>query len=159
MPYRVIVCLIMVGKFSSFKTKLQRVCSRLLTLPCSCYSAFLAAYAATNEIPIFCEKFLKKVSTYIKSNHKRSALFREFSKCFQETDHKILKLYDVRWLCCYSYVEKLLKSWDSIKLFLNETVVSEKTKIAEYLLFIMCKVETKAYFLFLNIYFTFFKSI
>jgi len=84
---------VMVRKFSSFKTKLQRVCSRLLTLPCPCYSAFLAAYAATNEIPIFCEKFLKKVSTYIKSNHKRSALFREFSKCFQKTDHKILKLY------------------------------------------------------------------
>ncbi|KYN20692.1 hypothetical protein ALC57_06951 [Trachymyrmex cornetzi] len=85
---------VMIGKVSSFKTKLQSVCPRLITFPCPCHSASLAAHAATNRIPEFCEEFTRKIAIYINSSPKRLAIFREFLECFQETNRKILKLCD-----------------------------------------------------------------
>src|SRR5580765_537851 len=41
-------------------------------------------------------------------------------------NRKILKLCDTRWLSHYLCVERLLESWDTIKYFLIEMVVSEK---------------------------------
>ncbi|KYN12429.1 hypothetical protein ALC57_15396 [Trachymyrmex cornetzi] len=92
-------------KVSSFKTKLQSVCPRLITFPCPCHSASLAAHAATNRIPEFCEEFTRKIATYINSRPKRSAIFREFLECFQETNRKILKLCDTCYLCIMSKIE------------------------------------------------------
>jgi len=76
----------------------------------------------------------------------------------RKKNHKILKLCDTRWLSHYLCIERLLESWDTIKHFLSEIVVSEKTKSGEYLLSIMGNVETKAYFLFLKYILNFFNA-
>ncbi|KAK0167755.1 hypothetical protein PV327_001619 [Microctonus hyperodae] len=70
---------VMIGKNSTFKTKLQSKCKNLLTFPCPCHSAALVARAASAEIPDFCEKFLKQISNYINSSPKRLAFFNDFS--------------------------------------------------------------------------------
>lgn len=95
-------------------------------------------------------KIKKKISNFINSSPKCSAIFTEFSECFQGKKLKILKLCDTRWLSHYLCVERLLESWDTIKHFLTEFVVSEKTTAGEYLLSLMGNVELKAYFLFLK---------
>jgi len=109
-------------------------------------------------MPPYCEEFLKKIATYLNSSPKRSAIFREFCECFQETNRKILKLCDTRWLSHYLCIERLLESWDTIKYFLTEMVVSEKTNSGEYLLSMMDNVEMKAYFLFLKYVLNFFNA-
>jgi len=141
---------VMVGKYSSFKTKLKDFCKNLLTFSCPCHSAALVAHSACNKIPDYCEEFVKKVATFINSSPKRSAIFEEFAISFQETNRKILKLSDTRWLSRYSSIERLLEYWNTLFLFLTEIVVNEKTKSGEYILSIMQKPETKAYLLFLK---------
>ncbi|EZA46423.1 hypothetical protein X777_00172, partial [Ooceraea biroi] len=132
------------------KKKLEEKCKTLLTFTCPCHSAALVAHAACAAIPPFCEEFLRKVATYITSSPKRSAVFKEFCECFQDTNRKLLKLCDTRWLSHYSCIDRILESWDTVQHFLNEMVVSEKTKSGEYLLSLMNNVDTKAYFLFLK---------
>jgi len=155
-PFQNIVALscdnasVMTGKKKSFKKKLEEVCPNLLTFSCPCHSAALAARAACNNIPDFCDDFLKKIAKYVNSSPKRSAIFRDFCFSFENKYIKLKKLCETRWLSHYQCVDRLLESWDTIELFLTEQVVSEKTKCAEDLLFLMRKIDTKAYFLFLK---------
>ncbi|KAL6418864.1 hypothetical protein ACFW04_014212 [Cataglyphis niger] len=97
----------------------------------------LAVHAACAKMPALCEEFLRNITTYIYTSPKRSDIFNEFVECFQDTNRKILKII-------------LLESWDTIKYFLNETVVNDQSKSAEHLLSIMENVDTKVYFLFLK---------
>ncbi|KAM0727925.1 Zinc finger protein 862 [Formica fusca] len=142
---------VMVGKHPSFKKKLEEVCKNLLTFSCPWHSAALAAHAACAKIPEYCEEFLKKMANYINSSPKRAAIY-------QETNHKILKLSDTRWLSRHSCVERHLELWDTTKLFLTEMVVSEKSKSGENLLSIMQNPDVKAYLLFLKHILNFFNS-
>ena len=75
---------VMTGKHSSFKTKLEKMCTNLLTFPCPCHSAALAAHAACTKIPSFCDKFKKKIANYINSSPKFSAIFHGFCDSFQK---------------------------------------------------------------------------
>lgn len=52
---------VMTEKHSSFKTRLNHVSKNLMTFPCPCHSAALAAHAACAKIPSFCEEFKKKL--------------------------------------------------------------------------------------------------
>lgn len=160
----------MTGKHSSFKTKLEEMYKHLLTFPCPCHSSALAAHAVCAKIPPFYNEFKKKIASYINGSPKRSALFQEFCEYFQEKYRKILKLSgntpnEIRWLSHHTCVERFLESWDTIQHFLQEMVVSDKTKSAEYLLSMMENLELKPYFLFLkyilhfyNVFNAFFQS-
>lgn len=139
---------VMTGKHLSFKKKLEEMCKNLLTLSCPCHSAALVAHAACAKLPQVCDEFLKKIANYVNSSPKRSAIYREFSEYFQEKSCKLLKLCETRWLSRHACVERILDSWDTIKHFLSEMVMSEKTTSGENLLCIMQNVETKAYLLF-----------
>jgi len=89
---------VMVGKNTSFKTMLQKVCKNALTLTCPCHSAALAAHFAYIKIPTYCDDLKKKIASYINSSPKRSAIYEEFNESFQKNSHKILKLSTTRWL-------------------------------------------------------------
>jgi len=141
---------VMTGKYTSFKKKLQDICKNLLTFACPCHSAALIAHAACGKIPDYCEEFVKKIANYINSSPKRSAIFEEFCECFQETNRKILKLSDTRWLSRHSCIERLIESWNTIELFLREIIINEKTKPGENLLSLMLNLDVKAYLLFLK---------
>lgn len=149
---------VMTGKRVSFSKKLEEKCKHLQTLTCPCHSAALVAHAACAKIPTFCEDFLKKIGTYINSSPKRLGIFQEFSECFQESNHRILKLADTRWLSRHQCISRILEYWDTIKHFLNERVVNEKSKSGEYLLSIMQNVDVKPYFLFLKYILNFFNT-
>ena len=101
---------------------------------------------------------MRKLASYINSSSKRTAIFNEFCDCFQDTNRKILKVCETRWLTHYSCIERVLESWDTITHFLNEMVVSEKTKSGEYLLSLIQNVDLKAYFLFLKYVLNFFNA-
>lgn len=150
---------VMTGKHSSFKTKLEAEHKDVITLPCPCHSAALAAHAACAKLPSFCDDFLKKIANFLNTSPKRTAYFQEFCECFQEKYRKILKLSETRWLSHHTCVVRLLESWNTMEHFLREMVVSDKqTTSAEYLLSVMENVETKAYFLFLQYFLNFFNA-
>ncbi|XP_070515358.1 protein FAM200A-like [Cardiocondyla obscurior] len=115
---------VMVGKYSSFKTKLKNFCKNLLTLSCPCHSAALVAHSACNKIPEYCEEFVKKVATFINSSPKRSAIFEKFAISFQETNRKILKLSDTRWLSRNSKLLSRLKEIEMPEFDNNENQIS-----------------------------------
>lgn len=141
-----------------FQTKLEEECKNLLIFPCLCHSLMLAAHAACTKLPSVCNVFLQKIVNYIINTSKRTENFREFCECFKEKYCKSLKLSKVYWLSHYTYVEKLLESWNAIEQFLKEMSMNDKTKSAEYLLSLMGNLEVKAYFLFLKYVLDFFNS-
>lgn len=149
---------IMREKHSLFKEKLEEIRPQLLTFPCPCHSAALAAHEASTKLPEFCEEFVKKIANYLNSSPKHSAIFHEFCECFQNKNRKILKLSDTHWISHYLCIKRLLESWDTIKYRLSEVIVNEKTKTGEYLLLMMDNVEMKAYFLFLKYILNFFNT-
>nr|XP_012219350.1 PREDICTED: zinc finger MYM-type protein 6 isoform X2 [Linepithema humile] len=141
----------MTDTYLSFKEKLEETCKNLLTFSCPCHSTALAVTTAYRNIPDYCKDFLKKIANYINNSPKNSTIYEEFSECIQETNCKILKLSDTRWLSHYSYIKKLLESWDTIKFFLAKMDRNEKSKSSgQDLLIIMEKLEVKAYLLFLK---------
>ncbi|KAL6421077.1 hypothetical protein ACFW04_013601 [Cataglyphis niger] len=75
------------SKISSFKTKLMEKSPNLITLPCVCHSSALAAKETCKTIPKDNEHFIKTISTFINSNPKRTAIFRNFQI--------ILKMWDM----------------------------------------------------------------
>lgn len=141
---------VMVGKHLSFKKKLEEMCKNVLTFSCPCHSAALVAHAACAKIPQACEEFVKKVINYVNSSPKRMAIFRDFSEFYEERNYKLLKLSDTRWLSRHKSIERILEFWDTIKSFLYEMLINEKTKSGENLMCIMQNVDTKAYLLFLK---------
>ncbi|KAL6420806.1 hypothetical protein ACFW04_013777 [Cataglyphis niger] len=139
-PFRNIVALscdnasVMTGKHLSFKKKLEEFCPNLLTFPCPCHSAALAAHAACAKISEYCKDFLKKIANYINSSPKHAAIYEEFIECFQETKRKIFKFSNTRWLSYHSCVVRLLDFWDTTKQFIIS--VMENPDIKAYLLFL-----------------------
>ncbi|KAG5316536.1 ZN862 protein, partial [Acromyrmex insinuator] len=138
---------VMTENHSLFKKEFKKLCPHLMMFLCSCHSVALVTHNACDKIPTFCEKFRKDIFTYINDRPKHLSTFKEFCKCFQRTNHKILK-YDIHWISRYTYVEKFWEYWDIIKNFL-ETV---RTQFANNLLFTMCMVE-------LNFFNTFFQTL
>ncbi|KYN37919.1 hypothetical protein ALC56_07715 [Trachymyrmex septentrionalis] len=148
----------MTGKHLLFKEKLEEECPHLLTFSCPCYATMLAVHAACNEIPIACEEFITKIGDYINCSPKCSSVFSEFCEYFQENNNRLSRLNDTRWRSHYLCVKKLLESWDTIKHFLNQISVNEKTRAEECLLSMMDNIELKAYFLFLEYTLNFFNK-
>lgn len=146
---------VMTGKHLSFKKRLEEKCKDLLTFPCPCHAVALIALTACTKIPL-CEQFLKKLFTFIITRSKDSLIYKEFSKCFLDAYYKSLNLCDTRWLSHYSSIEKLLESWERIKFYINEIVITEKSTSGEHLLSMMGNLETKAYFLFFKYILKFF---
>ncbi|XP_070513038.1 protein FAM200A-like [Cardiocondyla obscurior] len=151
-PFQNIVALscdnaaVMKGKNLSFKTQLEKINSKVLTLSCPCHSIALVANAACDKIPHVYEDFIKKMAYYVNSSPKRSAIFREFCNCFQETSHKLLRLCETRWLSRHMCIERILESWDTIKHFLTDMIVNEKSSVAENLKCTM-QIETRIHLL------------
>ncbi|KAL6417908.1 hypothetical protein ACFW04_014250 [Cataglyphis niger] len=142
-PFRNIVALscnktsVMTGKHLSFKKKLEEFYPNLLTFPCLCHSATLAAHAACAEIPEYCKYFLKKIANYINSSPKRTAIYEEFTEiCFQETKRKIKKFTNTMAILPF--------------LFLTEMFISDKSKSGDNLLSVMENPDVKAYLLLLK---------
>ncbi|KYN07743.1 hypothetical protein ALC62_01254 [Cyphomyrmex costatus] len=138
----------------SFREKLEKLSPHLMTFLCSCHSISLVASNACDKIPKLCENLIKNVFTYIIKHREGLFAFKEFRECIQETNNKILK-HDTYWLSRYICVEKFLKYWDAIKIFLETTV---RTRSANNVLFIMSIIEIKAYFLFLKYVLNFFNA-
>ncbi|XP_070526379.1 protein FAM200A-like [Cardiocondyla obscurior] len=136
-PFQNIVALscdnaaVMKGKNLSFKTQLEKINSKVLTLSCPCHSIALVANAACDKISHVYEDFIKKMAYYVNSSPKRSAIFREFCNCFQETSHKLLRLCETQWLSRHMCIEIILEFWDTIKHFLTDMIVNEKSSVAE----------------------------
>jgi len=140
---------VMIGKNSSFKTKLTEKNPNLITLPCVCHSAALAAKDACEIIPKDCERFIKGISTFISGSPKKTAIFRDFQMCFEKSSLNILKYAETRWLTRHKCIERILEMWDTLGKFLMEQA-SENVRFADELLGIFQKPSTKAYIFFLE---------
>ncbi|KYN07742.1 hypothetical protein ALC62_01253 [Cyphomyrmex costatus] len=138
----------------SFREKFKKLCHpHLMTFLCSCHSTALITYNACDKLPRFCENLVNSVCTYIIKHPEYSDL-KELYEYFQEINNKMLK-YDIYWLSHYICVEKFVKYWNAIQIFLQTTV---RTRSANNVLFIMSIIEIKAYFLFLKYVLNFFNA-
>ncbi|XP_066592981.1 protein FAM200A-like [Prorops nasuta] len=140
---------VMVGRNSSFRTKILEKNSKVITVPCICHLSALAASAACRAIPSVHEEFIKNIATFIHGSPKRTAIFREFQNCFAPKISSILRYAETRWLSRHKCIDRVLENWDILRAFLLEQS-SENNRQATQLYEYMQNVETKAYLHFLH---------
>ncbi|XP_066585199.1 protein FAM200A-like [Prorops nasuta] len=100
------------------------------------------------ELPSFPEEFVKKIVNFVSGSPKRTAIFREFHRCFARKITNLLKHAETRWLTRYKCIDRVLEYWDILNNFLLEQS-SENNMQAYELHRCMQNAETKAYLYFL----------
>ncbi|XP_066590637.1 zinc finger MYM-type protein 6-like [Prorops nasuta] len=135
---------VMIGRNSSFRTKIIEKNSKVITVPCICHLSELAASAACRAIPSVHEEFIKNIATFIHESPKRTATFREFQNCFAPKISSILRYAETRWLPRHKCIDRVLENWDILRAFLLEQS-SENNRQATQLYEYMQNIETKAY--------------
>ncbi|XP_066583071.1 protein FAM200A-like [Prorops nasuta] len=140
---------VMIGRNSSFRTKILEKNANIITFPCICHLSSLVASAACKELPSFPEEFVKKIVNFVSGSPKRTAIFREFQRCFAGKITNLLKHAETRWLTRYKCIDRVLEYWDVLNNFLLEQS-SENNMQAYELHQCMQNAETKAYLYFLH---------
>ncbi|XP_066599919.1 protein FAM200A-like [Prorops nasuta] len=140
---------VMIGKNTSFRTKMLEKNPRIITIPCICHVSALAASAACKTLPSFPEDFVKNIVNFINGSPKRTAIFREFQRCFTDKTINLLKHAETRWLTRHKCIDRVIENWDVLNNFLLE-LSSENNRQATELHKCMQNAETKAYLYFLR---------
>lgn len=87
---------------------------------------------------------------YLKSSSKRQSNFTIFQKYLELKPHKILHPSQTRWLSLIAVVERLLEQWDALKLYFNDTYLSEKLIATEHIFHALNDPFIKLYYIFLE---------
>lgn len=97
-----------------------------------------------------CEDLARNVYNHLKSSAKRQSNLMMFQKYLELKPHKILHPSQTRWLSLVAVVERLLEQWEALKLYFNDTYLSEKLIITEHIFHALHDPFIKLYYLFLE---------
>lgn len=85
------------GQNNSVTSNLKTENSHILLVKCNCHLGHLCAKKATDDDPLECEKFVKKVYKYIKGSSKRSKYWITCQKKIGLKPLTVKKPIDIRW--------------------------------------------------------------
>lgn len=117
---------VMVGRKNSVATLLKNDVNNLIVFKCICHSLTLCASHATKQLPNAPEQMLRETYSYLSHSSKRLICAQQFQKLLDVKPHKILKLYDVRWLLLTACIDRFLEQHDVLlAFFLEEAKTNE----------------------------------
>lgn len=116
-------------------------------ITCVYHSAHLCAREACKELPRSCEDMARNINNFLKSSSKRQCNLRMF---LDLKPHKILHPSQTRWLSLNFVVERLLEQWDALKLYFNETYLSDRLISSEHIYLALHDPFVKLYYYFLD---------
>lgn len=119
-------------------------------ITCVCHSAHLCASEACKELPRSCEDMARNIYNFLKSSSKRQCNLQMFQTYLNLKPHKILHPSQTRWLSLNSVVERLLEQWDALKLYFNETYLSDRLISSEHIYLALHDPFVKLYYYFLD---------
>jgi hypothetical protein len=140
----------MFGENNSVASHIQAVNPNCVTVKCVCHSSALAVSYACKVLPRQIEDLVKDVHNYFSQSSKRQKEFAEFQIFSQTEQHKLLKLYDIRWLCLHSCVARILEQWTALKLYFSSQYLVDRIMASERCYNSLNDKLCKAYLLFLN---------
>jgi hypothetical protein len=141
---------VMFGENNSVASHIQAVNPNCVTVKCVCHSSALAVSYACKVLPRQIEDLVKDVHNYFSQSSKRQKEFSEFQIFSQTEQHKLLKLYDIRWLCLRSCVARILEQWTALKLYFSSQYLVDRIMASERCYNSLNDKLCKAYLLFLN---------
>ena len=140
----------MFGEHNSVAQRIQAANPKTLVVKCVCHSEALALSHATQLLPEKFEKLIRDVYSYFSCSSKRTKAFGDFQDFFNTKQHKLLKLYDIRWLSLGSCVERLLEQWEALKLYFQDESLTVKNETAKTIFKELCNPYTLYVFCFLK---------
>ena len=111
--------------------RLKKVIPNLYVMKCLCHSLALAVSYAAKVLPEDLHSLLHDIYRYLKYSSKRQQNLQKFQALFDLSEHKILRLFKLRWLSLKVVVSRFLEQYDALFEFFKEETKSKKKKTAE----------------------------
>ncbi|XP_044745067.1 uncharacterized protein LOC123306930 [Coccinella septempunctata] len=118
------------GEKSGVVAKIKEQNPNCILVKCVCHSVALSVSYACRVLPRGVEQLVKEVYGYFSQSSKRQREFQEFQSFTNSEQHKILRLYDIRWLSLHACVSRILEQWSPLQLFFNGQYLEDKRQHA-----------------------------
>lgn len=142
-------CNVLMGKNNSVASRFRETCPGIIILKCICHSAHICASEACKELPRICEDLAINVFTFLHRSAKRQCTLGQFQTFLDIKPHKILHSSQTRWLLLEAVVKRILEQWSALKLYFNDTYLSQKLPATEQIYHGLNDPIVKLYFNFL----------
>ncbi|XP_074027797.1 zinc finger protein 862-like [Leptinotarsa decemlineata] len=143
-------CSVMMGHKVGVQTKFREINPKIIVMGCICHSLHLCASAAAVKLPKSVEEFLRKIINHFSNSTKRIEGFKEYLEFLKIKPLKLLKTSQTRWLSLQAAVERVLQSWDALKLYFTNAVFTDDLRITSQILENLKTPIYKIYFSFLS---------
>lgn len=125
---------VMFGEQGGIIAKIRHVNPHCMFIKCVCHStALCVSHASKHNIPRAINQTVQEVYGYFAHSSKRQREFAEYQDFIGTKKHKILKHYEIRWLCLHACIKRILEQWDALKLFFQAQFLDEKNISSEFL--------------------------
>ena len=101
---------------------------------CICHSFALCASYACLKLPRAIEDLARDVYNYFNSSPKRMGALEDFQVFVRVRPHKLLHPSQTRWLFLEMVVSRLLEQYETLKLYIKGTVLSDIIMACENIL-------------------------
>lgn len=83
-------------------------------MKCICHSLALAVSYASKCIPAEIEEMLTNIYRYLKYSIKRQGKLNDLQKLLKIPEHKVLKLFKLRWLSLSAVVDRYFEQYNAL---------------------------------------------
>lgn len=99
---------VMFGDKNSVAARLKQDIPHLFTMKCICHFLALAASYTSKCILAEIEEMMTNIYRYLKYRCKRQGKLNDLQKLLEIPEHKVLKLFKLRWLSLSAVVDRHL---------------------------------------------------
>lgn len=125
---------VMFGEQGGIVAKIRNVNPHCMFIKCVCHStALCVSHASKNTIPRAINQIVQEVYGYFSHSSKRQREFVEYQDFIGTEKHKILRHYEIRWLCLHACIKRILEQWDALKLFFQSQFLEDRNISSEFL--------------------------
>lgn len=125
---------VMFGEQGGVVAKIRHLNPHCMFIKCVCHSTALSvSHASKNAIPRAINQIVQEVYMYFAHSSKRQREFSEFQDFIGTEKHKILRHYEIRWLCLHTCIKRILEQWDALKLFFQSQFLEDRNISSEFL--------------------------
>ncbi|CAH1365192.1 unnamed protein product [Tenebrio molitor] len=132
------------------QARFQEINPSIFVLGCTCHSMHLCASAAACKLPKSVEEFVRNIYNHFSNSSNRAERLEEFQHFLNMKPAKMLHPSQTRWLSLQAVVNRVLESWDALKLYFTGAVLQDNLRNTQHILEAFNTPVVKLYLLFLS---------
>ncbi|CAH1183927.1 unnamed protein product [Phaedon cochleariae] len=141
---------VMMGDKSGLKARFRDINQNIFVIGCVCHSFALCSSSACLKLPRSLEEFIRQIYNHFANSSKRLEDLHQFQSFLNQKPYKMLHPAQTRWLSLQAVVDRVLLSWDALKLYFTSAVMIDGLRSSQTVLDSLNTPIVKIYLLFLN---------